>query len=350
MGFLRRIRVSLEQLYTGYFASVMATGIVSTALKLTGYTRAAEVLLGIAVTVYLVLLFAYGARWRWFSDRVRQDFTNPSKVFGYFTFVAATNVLANGLILTGYGRIALSLAVTAALSWAGLIYYVMMYLIFYNRSSVEKSINGSWLIGTVAAESVAVVGTALAERFPDFASVWVLESIAAWGFGIVLYLIFIAIIMYRFFFYVTTSADLSPPYWINMGAMAITTLAGSRLTLLALLPHPSRFLGDIRPFVEGLTFLLWIWGIWWIPLLILIGIWKYFVLRDKIRYDPALWSIVFPLGMFTAASETLSRLPGLSVVHRIVPWGLGVAVTAWLLVALGWFTVWFKRPAPTSTR
>jgi tellurite resistance protein TehA-like permease len=204
---------------------------------------------------------------------------------------------------------------------------------------VEKAMNGSWLIAAVGIESVAVVGTALAESFPSYLSLLSIASIAAWGFGAILYLILIGIIMCRLFFYSTTASDLIPPYWLNMGAMAITSLAGARITLLA---HLSHFLQTVRPFLGGFTFLLWVWGSWWIRLLILIGISKYVVFREKFRYEPALWTIVFPLGMFTVATETMSKIPGLEALHAIVPWGLGVSVMAWYLVAIGWCISWFR--------
>jgi tellurite resistance protein TehA-like permease len=50
--------------------------------------------------------------------------------------------------------------------------------------------------------------------------------------GCTLYLLLITLIFYRFTFVNFTPILLTPPYWINMGAVAITTLAGA--------PHPRR--------------------------------------------------------------------------------------------------------------
>jgi hypothetical protein len=47
---------------------------------------------------------------------------------------------------------------------------------------------------------------------------------------------------------------LTPPYWINMGALAITTLAGARL-LIAL--GPLHFAVDLKPFIAGFTLFFW---------------------------------------------------------------------------------------------
>ena len=80
---------------------------------------------------------------------------------------------------------------------------------------------------------------------------------------------------------------LTPSCWVNMGAMAIPTLAGFLLVLNA--PY--------QPFLKGMTMLWWATGTWWISMLLLLGIWRYGYKRFSLRYDPIYWSVVFPLGM-----------------------------------------------------
>ena len=50
-----------------------------------------------------------------------------------------------------------------------------------------------------------------------------------WLWGGMLYIWIISLIFYRYTFFRFSPTDLAPPYWINMGAMAISTLAGSLL-------------------------------------------------------------------------------------------------------------------------
>lgn len=75
-------------------------------------------------------------------------------------------------------------------------------------------------------------------------------------------------IFYRFTFFSLTPQALTPPYWINMGAMAITTLAGS--TLILDVPGWA-FMQEILPFLKGLTLFFWATATWWIPLLFILG-------------------------------------------------------------------------------
>ena len=60
--------------------------------------------------------------------------------------------------------------------------------------------------------------------------------------------------------------------------------------------------------IGGVTLATWAWATWWIPLLLLLGLWKHGIHRRSIGYTPMLWSIVFPLGMYAAATLRLSEV------------------------------------------
>src|SRR5437763_1174973 len=78
-------------------------------------------------------------------------------------------------------------------------------------------------------------------------------------------------------------SDLMPPYWINMGAMAISTLAG---TLLLAKAAASPLLTSLRPFLLGLTILFWATATWWIPMLVILGVWRHVWKRFPLTYSP----------------------------------------------------------------
>lgn len=96
--------------------------------------------------------------------------------------------------------------------------------------------------------------------------------------------------------------------------------------------------------------MLWVWGTWWIPFLVLIGIWKYVVFRERVAYDPGLWSIVFPLGMYTVACETMGRIAGLQLVQGLVTPFLWIAVAAWCAVTALFFWHWAYLLRPRGAR
>ncbi len=323
----------VRTLYTGYFACVMATGIVSVALL---YSRAQTLSLalwaiGCVLLVYLIVV--YVTRVARFPQNVWRDFLNPATAFGFFTFIAAVGVLATRFALGGWTTVPGVLTVVAAIAWFVMTYWTFAMLIFTNERPVEQALNGSWLITIVATEALANTWVLLTNVRPEQRATLQLLAYAFWTFGVLLYLIFVTLIMYRFFFLRVKHGDLSPPYWINMGAMAITTVAGVRLLDVA---DPTALLITLRPYIAGFTVMMWAWGTWWIPLLLIMGFWKYVISREPVRYQPPLWSIVFPLGMYATAIQLLTHIPGLEFLAVIGPACAWIAFIAWALVALGW--------------
>jgi len=136
----------------------------------------------------------------------------------------------------------------------------------------------------------------------------------------------ISLIFYRFTFFPLTSEEFNPLYWINMGAIAITTLAGATLILIS---SQWPFLQEILPFLKGFTLFCWITATWWIPLLLILMVWRHGFRKYPLRYDPEYWGAVFPLGMYSvgtyplAKAAELSFLLPLSRCFFILPWHPG---------------------------
>ena len=110
---------------------------------------------------------------------------------------------------------------------------------------------------------------ALAADAPD---VPLFAALAFWLVGSMLYIWLIALIFHRILFLPLSPGDLTPPYWINMGAMAISTLAGVRLVAEA---GRMPLLTELLPFLKGMTLLFWATATWWIPILLALGAWRH---------------------------------------------------------------------------
>ena len=75
----------------------------------------------------------------------------------------------------------------------------------------------------------------------------------------------ITLILYRWLFKPMVISQLAPSYWINMGAAAITTLAGVQLAATVV---SDPVLAVVRGYIIGQTVLFWSIASWWIPLLV----------------------------------------------------------------------------------
>jgi tellurite resistance protein TehA-like permease len=107
-------------------------------------------------------------------------------------------------------------------------------------------------------------------------------------------------------------SDLAPPYWNNMGATAISALAG---TLLVAAAARSPVLTQLLPFLRGFTLWWWATATWWIPMLVILALWRHAYRKFPLRYDP----LVFPLGMYTVSTLRLSKAidaPYLATISR----------------------------------
>jgi tellurite resistance protein TehA-like permease len=123
--------------------------------------------------------------------------------------------------------------------------------------------------------------------------------------------------------------DLTPPYWVAMGACAITVVAGTRVVEMADAPMVTA----TRGLVAGASVIFWAFATWLIPALIAAGWWRHVIHRVPLAYEATLWSIVFPLGMYAVAGIYLGRADRLPIVEAVGRgWLIAVAVPVWATV------------------
>jgi tellurite resistance protein TehA-like permease len=287
--------------YGGSFAFVMATGIVAMAAAAQGLRLIGTGLFAINCAAFAIL--SLRLLWHLTRDRaaLAGEWSRHRSAAGFLTVVAAIAVLGDEFVVQADAPVVgAALWLAACGLWTGLVYAVLAVLATSaKKPSLAEGLDGSWLLIAVATEALAVLAAQVAGQFarPDIV-LWL--SLSWFLLGGFFYVVIIALIAYRWLFEALAPEDLTPPYWINMGAMAIATLAGARLQAVA---GADPLLRMVLPGIVIATVLFWAVASWWIPLLVVMMIWRHAVRGVPLSYRFEYWSMVFPLGMYTVATS-----------------------------------------------
>jgi tellurite resistance protein TehA-like permease len=342
------VQRAVEGLAPGYFALVMASGIISVGMSFEGFAAISWVLLVVAAGAFVVLLPLTAWRFVAYRQAIKDDFRDPRRGFGFFTFVAGTNVLGVRLGIDGFYGATAALLVLAGVLWLVLGYVVPWTAVLGREERpVVATANGTWFIWVVASQSVAIAAATIEPVFQTGRRELALLAVMSWSVGVFLYAAAGVFVSLRLMLYNFGPEELTPPYWVSMGALAITVLAGARIVEMADAP----MVNATRELIAGLAVVFWAFATWLIPVLVAAGWWRHVVRRVPLRYEATLWSIIFPLGMYGVAGIYLGkadRLPLVGITGSVELW---VALAAWTVVFLAmtrhvWRTVfvaaWFR--------
>jgi tellurite resistance protein TehA-like permease len=321
----------------GGFAMVMATGIVSAALSQDGLPGPADVLLGIAVAGFVSVAVVLCLRAAWFPADARAGLTPPERGFPAFCLVAACAVVGNGLAADGQSVTAAVLAIGTVAGWLTITCLVPVRLAVGGsaRQAVMRA-DGTWYLFAVATQSVAIacVITGTDGLLPRRAAA--AAAITAWSAGLLVYLATSAIVSARLLRAGPGPAQERTPYWVTMGAASIGVLAAARILRVT---GPSAG----RSAIAGLAVALWVIATCLIP--VVAALQGRPPLRP--RYLATRWMIVFPLGMYATAGESLGAAAGEPLISHVAEVAVWPAAAAWLLVFTAMASAPFTR-APSE--
>ena len=349
LRFQRGERDELKTLHPGYFAMVMATGIVAIAAELHGLRMVAAVLLWLNGLFLAVLALATLARAVRYPQAFAADIESHSRGVGFFTSVAAAAVFGTQLaVAPGAATAAAAFLVITLVLWVVVTYGELAVLIAKpEKPSLAEGLNGTWLVSIVATQGVAIltVLVAAAGLLAGLRDPMLFMALAFWLGGGALYFLIMPLIFYRYMFVPMTAQDITPPYWIDMGAAAISTLAGALLAEHAAL---SPALGELTPFVRGFTLFFWAIASWWIPMLVVLATWRHLMGGVPLAYGPLCWGGVFPLGMYSVATYQLTHIVAAPFLLWLSQAFMIIALAAWSATFVGFLDTRLNLAPPAD--
>ncbi|MFH7598279.1 hypothetical protein WDV06_24760 [Streptomyces racemochromogenes] len=281
--------------------AVMAAGILSVGLELTGRHLLSLAALAVSGLLWLLLAADFAVRLAGDRGRFRSEADTPAAL----TAVAATTVLGTRVAQLGRPNAAAALLVLAVLLWPGLLLSVVRHW--------RRRMPGVVFLVCVATQGLAVLAAALAAvHGPD----WLARAALGWFcLGVLLYLL--ALRRFDFREVLRGRGD----HWVAGGALAITALAAAKLTV-----SPAGAGAAPRTALRAATLAALALSLVWYAVL-LAGE----VRSPRPRYDVRRWSTVFPLGMTATACLTAATTTGVAWLRPPGEVLLWVAVAAWAL-------------------
>jgi tellurite resistance protein TehA-like permease len=332
-----RIRLADVEPSPDVFASVMATGVLSIVARKHDYVRISETMgilasLGLVTLVALVIVVIVTKRlWLW-------DLRDPDVTLRLFTFVAACAVLDTWLsstvsVLRVLGAVALS-------SWLVLIVLSARNMWAQRGTMLRDRAHGAWELASVGTSGLAIVMAQLALHTGH--RWWLAIAVPVWVAAILVYGLMTWLILWRAVHERQHRDGFEPDSWILMGGMAIATLAGDQIHAQA----PAWLAGPVLV----VTAITWVAATLWIPPLIYVGLHRISQRPDLLRFGGVWWAMVFPLGMYSAATYAVGTEIGqrsLRTVSLVFFWD---ALAAWLIVFVAGL-LWLRRALrPVSPR
>lgn len=281
-------------------AAVMAAGILSVGLHLTGFDGLSLAALVLAAALWLVLAADFTTRL--VSDRGR--FEAEADTPAALTAVAATTVLGTRISQLGWQGLAVALLVLAAVLWPGLLIAVVRHW--------KRRMPGAAFLVCVATQGLAVLAATLAAALHQD---WLARAaLGAFCLGLLLYAF--ALVRFDFREVLRGAGD----HWVAGGALAISALAGSKLTASPV------WTGSAHTALRTVTLVALALSLGWYVLLLAAELRQW-----RPHYDIRRWATVFPLGMTATACLSAAGPTGVAWLRPLGEVLLWIAVGAWLL-------------------
>jgi tellurite resistance protein TehA-like permease len=214
------------------------------------------------------------------------------------------------------------LGVLALCAWLVLSALTARNMSRLSWAALRDRAHGAWELASVGSSGLAIVTTAGARYTGQHW--WLVLAVPAWAAAIVVYALMTWLILWRGIAERADRDGFEPDSWILMGALAIASLAGDHIHQLA----PGWLAGAVRT----VTVVTWVAATSWMPPLVYFGLHRISRRPEMLQFAGVWWTLVFPLGMYSAATHAVSAELGLRSMRTISLVLFWDAFAAWVIV------------------
>lgn len=157
------------------------------------------------------------------------DFTQAGRGSAFFLPVLATSIFGLQLAVVADWQTAVApiWVLSVGLGIVMMIGFVFGVTIRSEKLSLSEAIGPAWFLPGAALEGAVALGTHV---FPGSSGVMGLALFGGFLLGLLLNLLLLAAVLYRWLFLPTTAEHLVATNWINMGGFAIVVVAAVKLS------------------------------------------------------------------------------------------------------------------------
>ncbi|KAF6003420.1 hypothetical protein F1559_004632 [Cyanidiococcus yangmingshanensis] len=321
----------VRQFVPSWFAVTMGTGILAVVIYDFPFPFSHQSDLGWAYWFFNVGLFSlfsvlFLSRWIFFFKDAVPMFQHPvqSMFLGAIPMGLAT--IVNGLVLFGTPHWGNAATVAAIALWfvdvglsvlTGLL--VPIFMVTSHDHTLEM-MTAVWVLPVVPAEVAAASGGLLLSVVQNqrMAQYIAFISMLLWGFSVPLAFSILVVFFLRLVLHKLPPSDLIISCLLPLGPIGTAALAAAELGINArrtfevsgdgLAAYAFRSLAEASPAIGILVAsVLWGYGAWWLVVAIFaIGR----TIKKQLPFNLGWWGLIFPLGVFTAATVDLYKLTG----------------------------------------
>ncbi len=287
----------------------MATIMMVTAFRPFGCEEIVPYFFTAGLAIFFSVIVFKAAQIALFFKQAFNELLDPEKTFHLFAVVGAVNLagvcFSRILHLPPAAKICWC---TAICLWLGisLISFTGLFLLQKPEDrKVEDVAYGGWLYAVVGAQSTAYLGVIVAEDAMRHIVLIQFFSFALWSVGAFLYLVFMGIIVMRMVFSKPGCEKAASSYWLNVGAAALTALAGA--AWFKQVQGAGGPFADLLPFSKGMSLFYWSIGLWWMPFLAILAARRQ-ICAKALTFTVGYWEATLALGVYAEGTLLLRHL------------------------------------------